>query len=136
VHLGPEQGVGGGNRSHRMRPVGRRSNNCWPTGEAEQGVGGSVPGSGGPTNGSGGSAGEAEQGPRAGGRGGARTARRRERRSKDRSPASAGEAVTGGGANPSSAHARARSGQGEHAAGREKKEIRNEPLPHNQWYGG
>jgi hypothetical protein len=78
---------------------------------------------------------------RTGGRGGARTARRRERRSKDCAPASAEEAATGGartggGANPSSARARARSGQGEHAAGREKKEIRNEPLPYNQWHGG
>jgi hypothetical protein len=65
-HLGPEQGVDGGNRSCRVRPAGRRSNNGWPMGEAEQGVGGGVPGSGGPTNGSGGPAGEAEQGPRVG----------------------------------------------------------------------
>jgi hypothetical protein len=76
-HLGPEQGIGGGNRSRRVRSAGRRSNYGWPTGEAEQGVGGGVPGSGGLTNGSGGPAGEAEQGPRAGRRGGARTALRR-----------------------------------------------------------
>jgi hypothetical protein len=57
-HLGPEQGISGGNRSRRVRPAGRRSNDDWLTGEAEQGGGG--PGSGGPTNGPGGQVGEAE----------------------------------------------------------------------------
>jgi hypothetical protein len=56
---------------------------------------------------------------------------RRERRSKDGAPVSAREAATGGartggGANPSLARARARSGQREHAVGREKKEVGNE----------